>query len=299
MGSGDWLKKIVGLKKLKNGKPKYLKGSSVPQYTNRSNKNDQFQFKSTNSHHVPDGDAGISVEDLAATRIQSAFRAYSARKTRRQLKGTVKIRAVTLGSSSRKQASVTLKYLHTWSRLQTEIRTRRNSMAVEARIRQRKLENQLKLETKLHDLEVEWSNGPQTMEEVLARIHLREEAAVKRERAMAYAFSHQWRATSNPALGSYELGKAIWGWSWMERWVAARPWESRALVQSSPKKPSPKKALNKQASKTAKILKSPTMKPINSVKSISPNGTVTTKPRKLSYGAADQQANTAKVSTTS
>jgi hypothetical protein len=29
------------------------------------------------------------------------------------------------------------------------------------------------------------------MEETLARIHLREEAAVKRERAMAYAFSHQ------------------------------------------------------------------------------------------------------------
>lgn len=40
-------------------------------------------------------------------------------------------------------------------------------------------------------LQVEWSNGPETMEEVLARIHLREEAAVKRERAMAYAFSHQ------------------------------------------------------------------------------------------------------------
>lgn len=29
------------------------------------------------------------------------------------------------------------------------------------------------------------------MEEILARIHNREEAAVKRERAMAYAFNHQ------------------------------------------------------------------------------------------------------------
>lgn len=82
-----------------------------------------------------------------------------ARKTRRQLKGTVKLRAVTLGSSSKKQASVTLKYLHTWSRLQTEIRARRASMTVEARIKQRKLENQLKLETKLHDLEVKVSHA--------------------------------------------------------------------------------------------------------------------------------------------
>lgn len=38
---------------------------------------------------------------------------------------------------------------------------------------------------------MEWNGGSETMEEVLARIHLREEAAVKRERALAYAYSHQ------------------------------------------------------------------------------------------------------------
>nr|XP_017232061.1 PREDICTED: protein IQ-DOMAIN 1-like isoform X2 [Daucus carota subsp. sativus] len=245
----------------------------------------------TAQSHLPFyGNPGIRIEDLAATRIQSAFRAYRARKTRRQLKGTVNLRAVTLGSSSKKQASVTLRYLHTWSRLQTEIRVRRASMAVEARIKQRKLENQVKLDTKLHDLEVEWSNGSETMEEVLARINLREEAAVKRERAMAYAFSHQWRASSNPALGNYELSKAIWGWSWMERWVAARPWESRALTQSSPKKV----VSSKKVSNTAKNMKSPTIKSSNSVKSMSPSGKITTNPRKLSYGEADQEANTKK-----
>lgn len=39
--------------------------------------------------------------------------------------------------------------------------------------------------------QVEWCGGSETMEEILARIHQREEAAVKRERTMAYAFSHQ------------------------------------------------------------------------------------------------------------
>jgi hypothetical protein len=39
--------------------------------------------------------------------------------------------------------------------------------------------------------QVEWSGGPETMEETLGRIHQKGEAAVKRERAMAYAFSHQ------------------------------------------------------------------------------------------------------------
>lgn len=41
------------------------------------------------------------------------------------------------------------------------------------------------------DVQVEWNCGSETMEEILSRIHQREEAAVKRERAMAYAFSHQ------------------------------------------------------------------------------------------------------------
>lgn len=43
----------------------------------------------------------------------------------------------------------------------------------------------------IHCMQVEWCGGSDTMEEILARIQQREEAAVKRERAMAYAFSHQ------------------------------------------------------------------------------------------------------------
>lgn len=39
--------------------------------------------------------------------------------------------------------------------------------------------------------QVEWNGGSDTMVEILARIQQREDAAVKRERAMAYAFSHQ------------------------------------------------------------------------------------------------------------
>lgn len=47
------------------------------------------------------------------------------------------------------------------------------------------------LSSSLNGLQVEWCGGAETMEEILSRIHEREEAAVKRERAMAYAFSHQ------------------------------------------------------------------------------------------------------------
>ncbi|XP_052202058.1 protein IQ-DOMAIN 9 isoform X2 [Diospyros lotus] len=233
---------------------------------------------------------GMEVEDIAATKIQTAFRAYMARKKLRRLKGIFRLQILTQSQSVSKQASTTLSHLHSWSRIQGQIRARRVAMVTEGRIRQKKLENQLKLEAKLHDLEVEWNGGSETMEEILGRIHQREEAAGKRERALAYAFSHQWRANSNSILGPPELGKANWGWSWMERWIAARPWESRAFIQSSPKKPS-----SRPGNKAGKSTSTPTMKSAVSAKSISPNGKGPIKARKLSLSAAEKsvpQSNT-------
>ncbi|KAA8515164.1 hypothetical protein F0562_018343 [Nyssa sinensis] len=227
------------------------------------------------------------VGDVAATRIQTAFRAYMARKTLRHLKGIIRLQILIQGHSVRKQVSTTLSYLHSWSRIQSQIRARRLCMVTEGRIKQKKLENELKLEEKLHDLEVEWCGGSETMDEILARIHQREEAVVRRERAVAYAFSHQWRAHSNSNLGPYipELGKANWSWSWMERWIAARPWESRVPFQSSLKK-----APSQQASKAGKNMNAPPMKAPILVKSISPSGKGPIMARKFSYRAAEKPA---------
>ncbi|PIN25585.1 hypothetical protein CDL12_01661 [Handroanthus impetiginosus] len=199
----------------------------------------------------------------------------------------VRLRNLVQCDSVKKQASTTLSHLHSWSRVQAQIRARRVNMVTEGRLRQKKLENKLKLEAKLHDLEVEWSSGSQTIDEALARIHQREEAAVRRERAMAYAFTHQWRANSNPSFGSgnLELSKANWGWSWMDRWIAARPWESRIAAQDSPKK-----AQSRQPNKTVKNLVSTTTKAPVKVKLISPNGKAAIKAQKLSYEAAAKVA---------
>lgn len=56
--------------------------------------------------------------------------------------------------SVKNQASTTLSHLHSWTKTQAQIRTRRAHMVMEGRLRQKKLENQLKLEAKIHDLEV-------------------------------------------------------------------------------------------------------------------------------------------------
>ncbi|EPS68276.1 hypothetical protein M569_06495, partial [Genlisea aurea] len=186
--------------------------------------------------------AGGGFEDIAATRIQAAYRAHLARRALRNVKGMRRLQDLVKRHSVKKQASRTLNLLHKWSTAQAQIRERRAHMVNEGRLRQRRLENQLKLENKFHDLQAEWSGGPETMGEAVARIHRREEAASRRERAMAYAFSHQWRAAGSTAQprpsGGDEAAAAkwSWGWSWMDRWIAARPWEDRRNVVPPPAK---------------------------------------------------------------
>ena len=98
----------------------------------------------------------------------------------------------------------------------------------------------------------------------------------------------QWRApnSNNNGLGNYELAKANWGWSWVERWIAVRPWESRLPTQSI----TPKKAQNRQINKAGKNSNSPKPKASVSVKPPLSNGKGTMKPRRLSYPAAEKPA---------
>lgn len=273
MGSGDWFKNIINKKKTKARSQKSklsVSEKSNASKVDESSRNESAKFANCLSLRNQK-QLNVPTEDVAATRIQTVFRAFVARKAFRRLKGVVRLQDLIKADSVTKQASVTLGYLHSWSKIQAEIKGRRLHMVTEGRLRQKKLENQLKLEARLHDVEVEWSGGSETMDEVLARINQREEAAVKRERAMAYAFSHQWRASSNAnsRWTNGELAQTNWAWSWTDHWVAAQPWESRLPVQSSPKKP-----LNRQLSKNGKSPKTPapTMKKLVSMKSKSPSG---------------------------
>ncbi|KAL6562082.1 hypothetical protein OROGR_003089 [Orobanche gracilis] len=271
MGSGVWFKNIISKKKVKGDKSQKSKRYSAPENINGYRK----QLGSEKECSIRAN--GLSIEDAAATRIQSAYRAYVGKKTLRRMRGMVRLQNLVRRDSVRKQASATMSHLNSWSKIQAQIRARRVHMVAQGRLRQKKLENQLKLEAKIHDLEVEWTGGSETIDEALAKIHQREDAAVKRERAMAYAFSHQWRASSNPSVvsGNLELNKARWGWSWTDRWVAARPWESRLAVKETPKKAQKCQANGKQP---------------NKVKLVLPNGKAAKKSRNLPYEAIEKIA---------
>lgn len=91
----------------------------------------------------------------------------------------------------------------------------------------------------------------------------------------------QWRANSNQYFGQayYDLGKESWGWSWMERWIAVRPWEAR--VQTNP---------HQVAKITSKATNLGPMKLVVSVKNPAiSNGKESTRGRKLSISTNENQ----------
>lgn len=69
------------------------------------------------------------VENLAATKIQTVYRGYLARKALRALKGFVILQAIIRGRAVRRQAMTTLKCLQAIVNIQSELCTRRVQMA--------------------------------------------------------------------------------------------------------------------------------------------------------------------------
>ncbi|GMP53071.1 hypothetical protein CsSME_00018654 [Camellia sinensis var. sinensis] len=255
MGSGNWFKSIICLKKAK-----YKRSKQVKVHTANSKPNGSENSASSEKSGV----ISMPMEHIAAMRIQAAFRAFRARKAIRHLRGTVKFGTSIEADSVKMQALATLSHIHSWSKIQNQIRERRLYM-------------------------VEWCGGAETMEEIISRVYQREEAAVKRERAMAYAFSHQWRANSGQCFGQayYDLGKESWGWSWKERWIAVRPWETRVHTQSIV---IPNKVQSRPVSKAGKTTNQPATKIVVSVKPASSNGKVTTKATRSHCLSAEKRA---------
>ncbi|KAF3321912.1 protein IQ-DOMAIN 1-like protein [Carex littledalei] len=181
-----------------------------------------------------------SKEEIAAIRIQTAFRGFLAKRALRALRGLVRLKALVDGNTVKRQTEKTIHSIQHQTRIQFEIDARRRQMVEENQTIQKQLQLKAK-EEKLKTAE-DWNQSVQTKEQIDASIQSRQEAAIKRERALAYAFTHQWRNTSSNWVMKPTFTDPTnphWGWSWVERWMAARPWECCAATSPTDKQLEP------------------------------------------------------------
>ncbi|KAL5551514.1 hypothetical protein UlMin_001690 [Ulmus minor] len=179
-------------------------------------------------------------EHCAAIAIQTAFRGYLARRALRALKGLVKLQALVRGQNVRKQVKLTLKCMQSLVRVQDHVRHQRarlshegsrRSMFVESNslwdsINLKDIRNRKSMSRETYRTAAdEWDDCPNTSNEIEAMLQSRKEAALKREKALAYAFSQQiWRSRTNPSIGKEEeLEERT---KWLERWMATKQQES-------------------------------------------------------------------------
>ncbi|KAL8500907.1 hypothetical protein ACS0TY_020480 [Phlomoides rotata] len=122
-------------------------------------------------------------QDLAATKIQAAFRGYLARRALGALKGVVKLQALIRGWAVRQQAINTLKCLQSLVDLNSQKR---------------------------------WDDSTLTKEEIKALFLTKRDASIKRERSKEYYLNHR-RSAETERDKVY--GRRRY---WLEQWVDAQ-----------------------------------------------------------------------------
>nr|GMD30498.1 protein IQ-DOMAIN 1-like [Ipomoea batatas] len=193
---------------------------------------------------APHKDFVLIKQKWAAIRIQTAFRGFLARRALRALRAVVRIQAIFRGRQVRNQAAVTLRI--------------ENAIFTISFVQQWALINHLEVYiqkvplTSQSLLQNGWRDSPGSVEEVRSKLQMKQEGAVKRERAIAYANS-QLKPRTSKRVTPNMVDKSHGDFNWLDRWVATKPWESRSVVDTDSSGSAVESSLNPSRHNSVKI----------------------------------------------
>ncbi|KAJ7951575.1 protein IQ-DOMAIN 1-like [Quillaja saponaria] len=250
-GSGKWLKSLITLKKTNSddhdkigdkSKKKWRLwrsssegfGSSMKKVHGLESKSDSsflgddaFNTAMATVVRAPPKNFMVIKQEWAATRIQAVFRSFLARQALRALKAVVRLQAIFRGRQVRKQAAVTLRCMQALVRVQARARARTVSMSPEGQA------EPINQADPINQAEQGWCDSLGTVDEVREKLQMRQEAVIKRERAMAYFLSKQKsnvsaspksRTMKQATLSKHHRkDKKSLECNWLEDWMASKP----------------------------------------------------------------------------
>ncbi|CAK9179945.1 unnamed protein product [Ilex paraguariensis] len=268
-GPGKWIKSVIGLQARpqtgeqekvggKSRKWKLWRSSSSPGglgFSSKGVKRCQLvgSEASDSSSYMSDGALAVAVATLvraphkdfmvvrqewAAVRIQTMFRALLARRALRALRALVRLQAIVRGRQVRKQAALTLRCMQALVRAQARVRAQCVQTPLEGQAAQKLLDQNRNQANPVKQAEDAWCDSRGSVKEVRAKLQMKQEGAIKRERAIAYSLSQQHlrrnaspNSRTNKGLVSNKADTNNSEWRWLDGWVVTKPWESRLMEE--------------------------------------------------------------------
>ncbi|TVU47020.1 hypothetical protein EJB05_06596 [Eragrostis curvula] len=196
-------------------------------------------------HQQQQAPAPPSRHEQAAVEIQSAYRGYLARRALRALKGLVRLQALIRGQAVRRQTAATLRGLESLMKIQARNRGG-GGRALNPFGTDEEDEDDLLLRrgrelyaAAVHEQQLQsgkgggWDSSIFSKEEMSAMMRSREEAALKRVRALQYASiqNEKLGIRRPPVPTTRDEAEALnQRWSWLEEWVGSQPFDKDVPV---------------------------------------------------------------------
>ncbi|KAH9299387.1 hypothetical protein KI387_031069, partial [Taxus chinensis] len=177
----------------------------------------------------------ISIEENATIVIQAAFRGFLGRRAFRAVKTALRFQDPADEQILKQQTTMDSRCMQALIKVQARIRARQVQMSKEGQAVQQQIQHKRQLHTYNSEFQEDWDHSLATVEDLQAKLQNKQDAAVRREKALAYASLQQLRICGQ-RKNQEVVGDCIHpdqqphlSWTWLERWMATRPSDNTQL----------------------------------------------------------------------